>query len=339
MKKGTMQALADTVKVSRITVWKALNGKPGVSDELRQRIKALASEMGLAEEPSAQATPCPTYSLVVARPDSAVFWMQIIHTLAKEMARGGGNLMYTYMPTAWHEGYTLPAALTDGSLSGIAVLNIYDARLQSMLSALNVPKVFLDSLPLRDENAYRALGGDLVLIEGRSTVRCITRRLLDKGYTRLGFAGDVRYAQTNTDRWQGFLDAHAERGVAVDPSLCLTGPIGLKTHEQEILAYIKRMDELPQAIVCASDFIAAHIRQALTALNRTPPEGFLLTGFDNAQEYPAVAGQITTVDVRTPFLGKTLASKLLYRASYPDAPLETTYVQTDILWRGGLEEK
>ena len=38
MKKNTMQSLADALGVSRITVWKALNHKEGVSEEIRKKI-------------------------------------------------------------------------------------------------------------------------------------------------------------------------------------------------------------------------------------------------------------------------------------------------------------
>ena len=37
MSKVTMQDLADALQVSRITVWKALTNRPGVSDKLRRR--------------------------------------------------------------------------------------------------------------------------------------------------------------------------------------------------------------------------------------------------------------------------------------------------------------
>ena len=42
MKKNTMQSLADALGVSRITVWKALNHKEGVSETLRQKIIELS---------------------------------------------------------------------------------------------------------------------------------------------------------------------------------------------------------------------------------------------------------------------------------------------------------
>ena len=37
-KKITMQDIADELNVSRVTVWKVLNGKEGVSFELKEKI-------------------------------------------------------------------------------------------------------------------------------------------------------------------------------------------------------------------------------------------------------------------------------------------------------------
>ena len=45
-------------------------------------------------------------AVAVCRPESSVFWMQIIHQIAKDLSA----LMYTYLPAEYTQGYTLPAA-------------------------------------------------------------------------------------------------------------------------------------------------------------------------------------------------------------------------------------
>ena len=45
-KDVTLADIASAVGVSTVAVSKALSGKPGVSEELRDRIKAVADEMG-----------------------------------------------------------------------------------------------------------------------------------------------------------------------------------------------------------------------------------------------------------------------------------------------------
>ena len=166
----------------------------------------------------------------------------------------------------------------------------------------------------------------------------IRQRLLKSGRTRLGFIGDAQYAQTNLERYDGFLDAHRALGIPVDPSLCMTGPIGLRRHYEEISQFLDGLPQLPDGIVCPSDFIAHFVSQYFSLTRRKPPEGFVLTGFDNNAEYANVAERITTVNVETSALGKRLARKLMFRVDYPRAPEEVCYFSTDILYRGPLAQ-
>lgn len=338
MSKPTMQALATAAGVSRVTVWKALANRPGVSDEVRRRVRRLAAEMGFAAPREAGLPDAPerTFSVVVSRPESSVFWTQIIHHIAKELTDCRINLMYTYLPSAWREGYALPSALSSEGVDGFIVLNVYDERLLRLLSSCLKPKVFLDTVP---GLTPPTLSGDLVILEGRSRVREITRRLLETGRRRLGFLGDVNYAQTNMDRYQGFLDAHAQLGMASDPSLSLTGRLSLRAHYEEISRFLDRLPALPDGFVCASDFIAHFVHRYLQESGRQTGERFVLTGFDNNAEYDNVAEQITTVGVETATLGQRLARMLMFRADYPASPFEIAYVATNVIYRGALADE
>ena len=338
MPKITMQDIADALGVSRITVWKALNNRPGISDKLRQQVLDKAEETGYLQTERVGARPKSqhTFSVVVSRPESSTFWMQIIHHVAKELALGGINMMYTYMPTTYRPGYELPSSLDADAVDGFIVLNVYDQGLLGKLTQSPLPKVFLDTIPTLPPSR---LHGDLLIIEGRSRVREITSRLLERGFRRLGFIGDVDYAQTNMDRYNGFLDAHSAYGLKADPSLCMTGAIGLRSHYEEISRFLDGLSPLPDAFVCPSDFIAHYIQRYLTERGIAPENAPVLTGFDNNAEYANVAEQITTVDVDTSALGKRLARQLIYRVDFPLAPHETTYFSTKILYRGALAEQ
>ena len=338
MSKPTMQDIADALSTSRITVWKALNNRPGVSETLRRQILQKAQELGygkagLTAGAPASAAAARTVAVVVSRPESSLFWMQIVHQLARELTAQDYNLMYTYLPTFGEEGYTLPAALTDGSVAGLIVLNIYSEPLLRLLAELPLPKVFLDTVP---QVGQQVLGGDLLLLEGRDALRQITGRLLDSGRTRLSFIGAVDYAQTNHDRWQGFVDAYADRGLHCDETLCLKGPFGLYTHYEEISRFLDNLPRLPDAFVCASDYIAHFICQYYEERRLPAERQPLLTGFDNNPEYTNVAHTITTVEVQTSSIGARLAARILFRLSHPEAFSEVSYICTQVLYRGPL---
>ena len=104
MSKPTMQDIADALSVSRITVWKALSNRPGVSDSMRAQIHQKATEMGYFHTPSQDSTATVsaqlpphsrTVAVAVCRPESSLFWMQIIHQIAKDLSKHNVNLMYT----------------------------------------------------------------------------------------------------------------------------------------------------------------------------------------------------------------------------------------------------
>lgn len=334
MNKATMQQLADAAGVSRVTVWKALTGRPGVSEKLRRQVQRAAEEMSsLSPARGGGSLPRRTFSIVVARPETATFWMRIIHHAAQELDSHGINLMYIYMPAAWQPGYALPSSLRPGATDGFIALNIYDEKLLRLLAERPLPKVFLDCTPHFSPEELR---GSLVLLEGRRSVRAITERLLERGCRRIGFIGDNFYAQIYLDRFAGFEEALARVGLKPDPDLCLTGPIPLHGLRSRVTGFLSGLADWPEAIVCACDYMAELVRDYMKGCGREFDERFILTGFDNTPEYPGVAGSITTVNVAEAELGRSLARKLMFHADYPDAPQELSYVSTRVLFRGRL---
>ncbi|NJP41228.1 LacI family transcriptional regulator [Oscillospiraceae bacterium HV4-5-C5C] len=335
MNRPTMQQIAEQLSTSRITVWKALNNRPGVSDQKRREIFETASQMGYfahtASPPPAEvANRARTVAVVVSRPESSLFWMQILHQLAKEFSALNINLMYTYIHVDTASPSVLPASLSDGSVDGIIVMNVYSSRVLRQLSSLALPKVFLDTVPALP---FPKLSGDLVLIEGYSSIRQITGKLLDLGLRRLCFIGDIAYAQTNDDRYRGFLDAFTDHGLQADRNLCLTQALELATHFEQISSFLESLRGTPDAIICASDFLAHFVERYYSEQHLQREGRIILTGFDNSDEYANVAGRITTVAVQTDLLGSRLAARLAFRLDHPEAWPELSYVRTQVIYR------
>lgn len=337
MRKPTMQDIADALDTSRISVWKAFNSQPGVSQELIQRVYAKAEELGYKKALEAPKEPTPerVVSVIVSRPESSIFWMQIIHQLAKELAQCNINLMYTYLPSAYREGYALPTALSNGAIQGAIILNVYDVHFLEMLAKLKLPKVFLDTI---STVPFAKLNADLVMLEGRTLVKTLTEHVLASGRNNLGFIGDVLYAQSNADRYSGFLDALSASNIPVNPKNSMTGSIGLDSHYEEISSFLAQLDPMPNGIVCASDYIAHFVARYLEENSFRIPQDVMLTGFDNNIEYGNIANHITTVDVDTATLGARLARKIILRMDFPAAAYELSYIMSDILYRVSTED-
>lgn len=338
MGKVTMQDIADALDISRVTVSKAFNDQAGVSDSLKELIFEKAREMGyakagfkLTEQLQKEER---TVSLIVSRPDSAVFWTNIIHRMAQELSNYNINLMYTYIPTAYTKEFTLPSILFSGVVSGVIVLNVYDPDLLKMINSLSMPKVFLDTVP---EITDRQLDGDLLLIEGYRTEYDITESVIKRGCKKIGFIGDIKYAMTNMERYLGYEACMKDYSLPIDASCCLTSRIGVFSYEDELYAFLKNLTEWPQAFVCASDYVAHFVRGYLDEHKEHLSDSIILTGFDNSTEYANVVDKITTANVPTGLLGKRLAMQILFRVDHPDAPHELTFICPSIVYHENID--
>lgn len=336
MEKVTMKDIADALNISRVTVSKAFNNQAGVSDALRETIFDKARELGYtklpyqaqtgSQAPAAQEER--TVALVVSRPESSFFWTGIIHRMAQELSEYNINLMYVYVPSTFTRDFVLPSVLFGSTLSGIAVVNVYDPVILGMVNDLPLPKVFLDTIPTLTD---RKLNGDLLLIEGYRTEAEITESLILDGHKEIGFIGDINYAQTNKERYLGYRESMDRYKLPICPEYCCIDSMGVFSYEKEIYAYLDGLSQWPTSFVCVSDYVAHFVQQYLSDHQQKLPHPVVLTGFDNTDEYTNVSGRITTANVPTGLLGKRMTLQLLFRTNHPDAPDELTFIKPSII--------
>lgn len=338
MKKITMQEIADELDISRVTVWKVFSNRGGVSEELKNRIIKKAEEMnyyvpeelktasdGLESEREGAVT----ISVAVSRPETSLFWMKIIHRLAKELLKHDINLLYTYLPTSVPANYVLPAILTNQLVQGIIVLNVYDNKLLQLLNDVNIPKVFMD---VDTQMPLEALKGDLILLEGQYSIFQITDHIIKKGRTRIGFIGDINYALTNYRRYEGYLQAMERNKIPVNPKFCLTEAIGIDSYQEEIEAFLNHLDEMPEAFICVNDYIGHLLIQYCYKHNYKIPQEIAISGYDNNKEYTDTE-ELTTVQVQNDTIGKRLAAQMIYRMENPEASYEIITIHSKVEFR------
>lgn len=332
MAKVTMQDIAEALHTSRVTVWKAFNNRDGVSQELRDQILQKAKEMGYSklaiDAQSSASSKHKIVSLVVSRPETSVFWMNIVHQIAKEMSKNDIDLIYTYLPTTYTEGYTLPVALSDGTTSGCIILNVYDLQFTKMLNDLEIPKVFLDivpSIPVWDVH------GDIFLLEGKETVRRLVNDFIDLGYRRFGFIGDINYAKTNAHRYEGFAAALDEHHIAIDPALCMLISQSDYHYEDEVFTFLHNLQTMPEVFICVNDYVAHVVNTYLSEMNISVPDDVIIAGYDGTAEHDSHSTMSATVLVDTTSLGRRLARQLIFRLDNPATCREVVYVISDII--------
>ena len=335
MEKVTIQDIADALGISRVSVWKVFSGREGVSEDLRNKIIAKAIDMNynmppqFYNEKAAISKKQYTISVAISRPETSAFWVNTIHEIAREASLQNANVMYTYLPSEVDSSYELPSVLSDGTVQGIIILNVYNPKMIQLLSKLDTPKVFMDtctSIPFKD------LCGDLLLIEGRSCVYAITEHILKQGKKKLGFIGDIEYAQTNFERYYGFKDAMKDYGIEINEKYCFTDSIGADTYKEEIGRFISGLKTLPDAFICVSDYVANIVCEIMEERNISIPNDILISGFDEISDLHTKV-PLTTVKVDNQEFGARLTAQIIYRMKHSYASRELSYICPKVIYK------
>ena len=145
-KSVSMQDLADKLGISKVTVSKALNGKEGVGEELKEKIFALARESGYV---------LPDYGKrkskkvgIIMSPrfssgDEGKFYMAMYERIIYELQKASCSSIMISPTTA-----TLPSDMntiqTRGLFDGLIFLGILDKGVREQIAQIDLPKVYVD---------------------------------------------------------------------------------------------------------------------------------------------------------------------------------------------------
>jgi LacI family transcriptional regulator len=340
----TLKEAANQLHLSRITVSKVLNNKPGVSLETKKKVLRKLAENGydkltpeqlqLAGKITERRARC--IAVVTIAPEFSEFWLKIINAISTSLAGTDYDFIYSILTKNEEGNYTIPKIIDQRHVSGIIVINVYDDEIIHSLLDMGIPVSFLDTTPsMFREDA----GGDLLLLDGFNSIKQITEHMIEKGLTEFGFIGDITYAKTMLDRWEGFQAALAAHGLPLQQKYCFTScPGGHFYYPEEISAVLDGLSSLPQAFVCANDYIAFMLIDKLKKRGCRVPEDISISGYDNIRENLTAESRLTTVCVDTEILGRRLVKQILMRIGIPDLPRETIFIQPKIIYRDSTNQ-
>lgn len=338
MKKVSIQDIADSLKLSRNTVSKAINNNSSVSDDTKYKIIKKAVELGytkikpefLAKFENMKHKGVKNIALIT-RKEISEFWYRIMNGISEELSKKNYNLFYNYISNEDEKSLTIPGNIANQDVSGVIVLSVFSEDYVKELHESGLPMVFLDA-PVGKSGCD--LPGDLVIMDSQKGVYDITKDLIHRGCRKIGFIGDTTYCRTIFERWLGFKTAMNEENIPIDESICFTKKSPLHYYNfDELSDVLKSMPEMPQAIVCSNDTVALFLMKFLNENGYKIPGDIAITGFDDISNALIMEPHLTTVHVCNEQIGKRLVEELLYRIENPERVYETVIVSTSVMIR------
>jgi LacI family transcriptional regulator len=155
--------------------------------------------------------------------------------------------------------------------------------------------------------------------------------VLDHGRSRLLFVGDPEPAPDISERYAGFVAAHAARGLVA------AEPVRVPFREREGAAVADRIlaGELDaDALVCANDELALSIMAHLQDAGLDVPGDIAVVGWDDVMTSRYVRPGMTTVRQPVHELGVLAAERLHQRVIGTPALPAPVVLQTEVVLRG-----
>lgn len=318
MAKVTLQSIADTVGVSRMTVSNAFSRPDQLSKDLRERILATAADLGYSgPDPAARALArgrTGSVGMLLDGRVSAAFTdtgsVELLGSVADELSLRG--LALTLLTPPLDDAF-LPArdVAVDGAL-------VYSCNPETggmdWLVRRKIPMVTID------EVAYPGAGS--VNIDDRDGARAAAQHLLDLGHRRIGIIGtqdaetpgppdDLSTASQNYSAaermagWREVIDAAGAESVArVVPK----GELRMVPSAQEIA--LDLLDHGVTAILCFADMFTPGVYRAAAARGLSVPGDLSVVGFDDDLLAATMEPPLTTVRQDVPAKGRAAVASL-----------------------------
>ena len=220
---------------------------------------------------------------------------------------------------------TLPITLHLEQVRGIVCIEMFDWDYDEMLCGLDIPILFVDGPSRRNG---KSLPADQLYMDNITETTKFVNDMLAKGRTRIGFVGDYDHCQSFYERYTAFYLAVAMAGYSVDPAFVIK-----HNHLEEMQPVIDSMKALPDVFICANDFVATDLLQALAAVGKRVPDDVLICGFDDSAESRLSKPPLTTVHIHTQIIAFTAVHLLISRIQEPSLDYRTVHTQTDLIYR------
>ena len=303
----TIHDVARLAKVSIGTVSKALNGNGRLSAETRQRVTAIARQVGFRPNHLAQSLHRgQSFTVgVISNDNFGRFAMPIVEGLEECLAE---RRISVFMCNATDDP-ALEARHVEQLLAKRVDGFVVTGRRADRRQRLQVPIVSIPTLYVfsqtDDPDALCLLPDDF------GGAAMATEHLVKLGRRRIAHVtGPERFEAVRLRR-EGYRAALKGAGLAAPAHLCLTGAWS-EAWGREAVERLFSGKRAPDAVFCGNDQIARGVAEGLRERGLNAPEDVAIVGFDNWQVIAeAMRPLLTTVDMNLKELGRETGRRLM----------------------------
>jgi LacI family transcriptional regulator len=323
--RPTIKDVAVRAGVSIATVSRALNDKGDVSVQTRERVRAVARQVGYSADRTARSLATQKTRLVAVvvgdnaghRDLSLVFFGKVLAAISRRLAQSSYDPLLL-PPSDVGLEHRFDAAILIG-VDG-------DDALVADLASRDVPLVGVDVRCTKGRAAY--VGSDHA-----DGVRLALAHLHTLGHRRIAHLAGAANTVAGSERLDAFRREGARLGLESSDDLVRHGDFSSASGYRETCALLA-LAERPTAIVAASDLMALAALQAIRDAGLQPGRDLAIVGFDDLEAAALAHPPLTTIRQDRQELGTLAATRASELIESPDVAPPATVLPVELVVRG-----
>ncbi len=295
-----MEDIALALGVSKVTVSRALNGKEGVGEELREKIVSKANEMGYQMNVFASAlrtNKMHSVGILISERyfgEGDFFYLEIYKHMGIDLTKKGYTSSFHILTQEEENDLIIPKMITDGIVDGVLLLGEMHKDYISTIDKFEIPKLFVDYY----NSQFRHI--DSVLTDNYFSFYNFTNDIIKEGYKNISFVGTIKATASIMDRYMGYQKAMIENNLESYIKQYEDRP------EDESFIFVDVDDQaLPEVFMCNCDYTAYILLDALKEKGLFVPKDVKIVGFDDTLYSRLSSPTITTKHVDLEQIART----------------------------------
>lgn len=306
----TAKELAQKLNLSEAAISMALNDKPGVSTQTRQRVKEAAEKYGYDfTRISGKHTTTGSIYFALYRKHGAVvadtpFFSELSEGIQQKCKEMGYKLNITYL----YGDETIEKQIEDIQYSDCIGLILLGTEMHpedfKPFARLRLPMVLLD---VYLDNANR----DCILINNMQGAYHATDYLISKCKKQPGYLHSSYSISNFEERADGFYKAVRSHGMSASKSIVHRLTPSIDGAFADMMSILEQPEEIASCYFADNDLIAVGAMKAFQKKGYRVPEDVAIIGFDNMPMSSYMEPSLTTVNVPKLYMGEMAAGRLI----------------------------
>lgn len=272
-----LKKLAKELNLSASTVSRALRGSHEISQETKDRVKALAEKLGFRPNPYASSlrqSKSKTIAVIVPEIENN-FFSQAMNGVEEVAQKKEYHVLIYLTHEDFHKEKEILKVLRNGRVDGVMISVSNTTKNFDHLSALaesGLPLVCFDRVA-------ESIDVPLVITDDEEAGYKATMHLLEQGCKRIAFLSMANNLSISSGRKNGYLKALQKKGLTSEACVVECGPDEEKNRQQ--IRQLLKLKKAPDAIFAAVEKLAINTYEICHEFGINIPEKLKVISFSN----------------------------------------------------------